>query len=129
MTDIMAVGIFKCIFLNKMMEFRLKFHRNMFSRVQTLTSIDSGNGLTPKRRQAITWSDDDPVHWRIYAALGRDAPIKQTNELFMFRNRTTGIPYLFPIPLTRGKLIVISVAEYHMSSLWRLRNISIDNIH
>ena len=26
----------------------------------------------PNRRQAITWTNDDPVHWRIYAALGRD---------------------------------------------------------
>ena len=26
----------------------------------------------PNRRQAITWTIDDPVHWHIYAALGRD---------------------------------------------------------
>ena len=35
-------------------------------------SICSGNGLAPTRRQAITWSNVDPVHWRIYAALGGD---------------------------------------------------------
>ena len=34
------------------------------------TSIGSGNGLAPYRRQAITLTNDDPVHWRIYAALG-----------------------------------------------------------
>ena len=33
-------------------------------------SIGSGNGLAPNRRQAITWSIDGQVHWRIYAALG-----------------------------------------------------------
>ena len=34
------------------------------------TSICLGNGLSPNRRQAITWTSADPVHWRIYAALG-----------------------------------------------------------
>ena len=28
--------------------------------------IGSGNGLAPSRRQAITWTNDGPVHWRIY---------------------------------------------------------------
>ena len=26
----------------------------------------------PDRRQAITWTNDGPVHWRIYAAPGGD---------------------------------------------------------
>ena len=30
----------------------------------------SGNGLAPKRRQAIIWTNADLVHLRIYAALG-----------------------------------------------------------
>ena len=33
-------------------------------------SICSGNGLAPNRRQAITWTDVDPVYWLIYAAPG-----------------------------------------------------------
>ena len=33
-------------------------------------SIGSGNGLVLNRRQAITWTDDDSVYRRIYAALG-----------------------------------------------------------
>ena len=32
-------------------------------------SIGSGNGLSPNRRKSITWTNDDPVHWRIYASL------------------------------------------------------------
>ena len=28
--------------------------------------------LAPNRRQAINWTNDDPVHWRIYAALWGD---------------------------------------------------------
>ena len=34
--------------------------------------IGSGNGLAPTRRQAITWINADPIHWRIYGALGED---------------------------------------------------------
>ena len=30
--------------------------------------IGSGNGLAPKRRQAITWTNDDLVQWRIFAS-------------------------------------------------------------
>ena len=26
----------------------------------------------PSRWQAITWTNDDPVHWHIYGAQGRD---------------------------------------------------------
>ena len=29
-------------------------------------------GLAPNRRQAITGTNDDPVRWRIYVALGWD---------------------------------------------------------
>ena len=39
-------------------------------------SIGSGNGLGSNRRQAITRTNDDPVHWRIYAALG-EMSVKQ----------------------------------------------------
>ena len=35
-------------------------------------STGSGNGLGPTKRQAIAWTNVDPVHWRIYAALGGD---------------------------------------------------------
>ena len=35
-------------------------------------SIGSGDGLALNRRQAITWTNADPVHRRIYVALGGD---------------------------------------------------------
>ena len=35
-------------------------------------SIDLDNGLAPNRRQAIIWTNADPIQWRIYAALGGD---------------------------------------------------------
>ena len=30
--------------------------------------ISSGNGLAPNRRQAIAWTNDDPVHGCLYVA-------------------------------------------------------------
>ena len=66
MATILADNIFKLIFLNKngriLTQISLKF----------VPSIGSGNGLAPSRGQAITWTNDDPVHWGIYAALGGD---------------------------------------------------------
>ena len=35
-------------------------------------SIVSDNGLAPSKGQAIIWTNADPFHWRIYAALGGD---------------------------------------------------------
>ena len=55
----------------KMYEFWLTFHWNLFSRVQlTIFRIGSDNGLAPIIRQAIIWTNDGIVYWRIYASLG-----------------------------------------------------------
>ena len=35
-------------------------------------SIGSGDGLVPNSRQANIWFNADPIHWRIYVALGGD---------------------------------------------------------
>ena len=71
MTAIFADGIFRCIFLNKMIELRLKFHWN-FSKGSNWqqASVCSCNGLAPDRRQAITWTNDDTVYWRIFPVQG-----------------------------------------------------------
>ena len=57
----------------KMIEFRFNLHW-IFPQDSNwqYASIGSGHGLAPNRRQAITWTNDDPVHWRIYASLGRN---------------------------------------------------------
>ena len=34
------------------------------------SSIGLNNGLAPNRRQAIIWTNADPINWRIYATLG-----------------------------------------------------------
>ena len=38
----------------------------------TITHTGSDNGLAPNWWQAILWTNADAIHWRIYAALGRD---------------------------------------------------------
>ena len=41
--------------------------------IDNWVSADSDNGgLVSNRRQAITWTNADPIHWRIYVALGGD---------------------------------------------------------
>ena len=47
----------------KMAAFWFEYHLNLFPG-------GSGNGLAPNRFQAITWSNADPVYWRICTALG-----------------------------------------------------------
>ena len=66
-------NIFKCIFMNEDEKSSdSNFTETCFQESNwQSTSIGPGNGLAPNRRQAITWTNIDPVHWRIYAALGR----------------------------------------------------------
>ena len=64
---------FQMHFLALKFEFWLKFHWSLFVSVQlTIPSIGSDNGLAPNRRQAIIWTNADPIYWRIYAALRGD---------------------------------------------------------
>ena len=71
----------------------------MFLRVQltTLVNIGWGNGLVPTRWQAITWTNADPVHRRIYAAPGGDELSRTscyTAERLMAENRGAVTPSL-----------------------------------
>ena len=67
-----ADGIFICIFVLK------SFISSNFTEVCSQRSnwqypiIGLDNGLAPNRRQAIICTNTDPIHWRIYAALGGD---------------------------------------------------------
>ena len=78
MAAILSDGIFRYILLNENVRIPIKpslksVPRSPIDKNLALESMDingSGNGLAPNRRQVITWTNDDPVHWRIYAALG-----------------------------------------------------------
>ena len=43
-------------------------------------SFGLNNGLPPNRRQAISWTNADPILWRIYAALGGEELIKSADR-------------------------------------------------
>ena len=60
-------NVFKCIILNERYQFRLQFRWCFFLRVQwTITSIGSGNGLAPTRRQTIMRTTG--CGWLIYCS-------------------------------------------------------------
>ena len=63
-----------CIFLNEndRIPIQISFNYAPWSPIDNKPAFGSGNGLAPNRRQAITWTNDDPVQWRIYAALEGD---------------------------------------------------------
>ena len=70
--------IFKRILLNKdisiSIKASLKFIPNgPISNIPALIQVNIGsdNGLAPTRRQAIIWTNVNPIDWRIFAALGR----------------------------------------------------------
>ena len=54
----------------------------------------NGNGSAPVRRQAISWTDANPVHWRIYAALERDGLINRLMIPTTDRNRNKMAAFL-----------------------------------
>ena len=56
----------------KMFKFLLKFHWNWFCWVSNwhYSRIGSDNGLSPTRQQASIRTNNNLIHWRIYASLG-----------------------------------------------------------
>ena len=53
--------------------FAYKFHWGLVLRFQlTITSIGLDNSLAPNRRQAISWTNADPIHGRLHGALVGD---------------------------------------------------------
>ena len=65
---------FQMQFCNETFLVLIKISLNFVSKgpVDKKYSIGLDNGLAPNRRQDIIWTNADPIHWRIYAALGGD---------------------------------------------------------
>ena len=66
-----ADDIFKRIFLNVKICILIKISLKFFPRgpIDNDNSIGLDNSLVPNWRQAIIWTNADPIHWRMYAAL------------------------------------------------------------
>ena len=74
MAAILAHDIFKCIFLNENERISIKIPLKFVPRspINDKPVLVQVNDLALNRRQAITWTNDGPVHWHIYAGLGGD---------------------------------------------------------
>ena len=67
----------------KIVVFLFEFHWNLFPGVRlTISSIGSGNGVILNRQLAITRTNDYPVLWCIYAALGGDELYEALSSLY-----------------------------------------------
>ena len=75
MAAILADDNFKCILLNENDRITIRISVKFVPR----SPIDNRPALVQvMARQAVTLTDADPVHWRIYAALGGDELKKYT---------------------------------------------------
>ena len=64
-------NIFKYIFTSEISSIMIRISLKFFyGQIVYKSNIASADGLAPNRRRAIIWTNADPVHWRIYAALG-----------------------------------------------------------
>ena len=72
MAAILTNYTFKCVFLNENDRIPIQVLLKFVSRGPIDNNpVGLDNGLAPNRRQAIIWTNADPIHWRIYAALGQ----------------------------------------------------------
>ena len=75
----------------------LQFRWSLFLLVQlTITRLD--NYLAPIRRQVIIWTNADPFHWRIYAALGVDEltmPVSRVKLILVRRSNLDNISWKY----------------------------------
>ena len=80
MTTIFADDIFECIFVNETFCISIRISL-MFVPKGT---IDSKSALAQVMawRQAISWTNADPVHWRINAALGGSKKMIDDDDWF-----------------------------------------------
>ena len=67
----------------KMYEFRIKKYIEIYCWGSSWDKviIGSGNGLSPVRRQAITYTNDDPIPYKIYDSPGLNDSM---NELWLY---------------------------------------------
>ena len=77
----------------QIVECRLKYHWSLFPKAQLTTSqYWFRQWLGAVRRQAITWTNADPVSWRIYAGLGEDE-LMTSFDIFAVINKLSRCPW------------------------------------
>ena len=85
------------------------FLLRLFLRDQLAVNISSENGVAPNRRQAIIWTNADPIHWSIYVG---DANLKHILDWQFVYISTNFTPVLalsiFLIVLTTHVLLCLN---------------------
>ena len=66
-----ADDIFRCIFVNEKFCILIKISLKFVPKgpIDNNPVLVQNNGLAPKRRQAIIWTNAHPIHWRVYVTL------------------------------------------------------------
>ena len=72
MVAILADNIFKCFFLNENDRIRIQISLKFVPRGSTDSKSALVQVMALRQTAAISWTNDDPVHWHIYAALVGD---------------------------------------------------------
>ena len=85
-------------------------------------SIGSGSGMVPSRPQAITWSNTDPVPWRIYAVLGRDE-LNRRKGLLAYTNNN----YCIKLPKQHeGEMFILRKQfQFTSNKIWVWSNLGV----
>ena len=74
-------------------------------------STDSDNGLVMNKRQAIIWTNDSLVWWRIYASHGRNG-LKNAYELWNLSAITFSTLHEYHILQCMGKIFRVEFQKY-----------------
>ena len=78
-------NIFNLIFLNENVWISIEISLEFVPKGPVVQAM-----AWPNRRQAITWTNVDPIHWLIYATLGEDEYVVNTNTSHMESFLTEG---------------------------------------
>ena len=109
--------IFKCIFINEKFGILIFNFTEVYSQGSNCqyVIIGSGNGLSLNRCwQTITWSNGDPVHWRIYATQG--------NMSFDFKYTRYRIQNTHPYTFVLGCAFYVKYHNIHSGKLSLIRS-------
>ena len=106
MAAILADDIFKCIFFNENNRIPIQISLKFVPKSPVNNKAALVQVMALSMPQAITWTNDDPVHWCIYVALGGD-------DLIAYWPMLTGISIK---PPTESVLKLFMKAHKHV--LW-----------
>ena len=106
-----ADDIFKRIFLNENVWISINIHWSYLPGSNwQYTSVGSDNDLAPTRRQAIIWTNDGQVSWRIYATLGLNALISGKAPHHQISRNLEAARYMYRIFRSFWNLTGVSAA-------------------